>query len=228
MRRRRSRRKLTSLLALLAALSLGACEGFKALDDTGSDGGPGPDGAHDQGPADGPGSDFTGRDMRVPPDFASGGQGPGPWGALPSGYCCVSDLDCRHRTCRDIGGVKMCSDTCYTDAGCIAAPHAQTCVGASGPQQGQCEPTQSGQACKPADDFHYGAKKIGDCCTPTFDGRNGGECEGNHCSAFGDNSNPYICIHACDQPTDCPPPYLCRNVGAYSVCITAQTTYTCK
>src|SRR5258706_12926431 len=57
---------------------------------------------------------------------SGGGPGPGPWGALPTGYCCASKNDCRERNCQSFG----CSDSCFTDDGCNTRP-GYHCVGAT-------------------------------------------------------------------------------------------------
>lgn len=159
---------------------------------------------------------------------AGGNVGPGPFGALPSGYCCTKNEDCRYRDCATIGGMKMCTDPCDTNDGCNVLP-GYACVGATPQDSGRCEPTAAGAACVPAASFSRGAKKLGQCCTATHDATAGLECEGGQCGAFGDVSNPFICTNACAKPADCPGNYLCSPVtNTYSICVALASTYTCN
>ena len=151
---------------------------------------------------------------------------PGPRGALPSGYCCTGDEQCRWRDCRDVAGARSCSDSCFDDDGCNATA-GMRCVGATGNTPGHCEPVAPG-ACLPAAQFHYGADKVGACCTATHDGRAGLDCEGGLCWAFGGLSNPYICIHVCTKAADCPADYLCSFAEHFSVCVPLADPYTCS
>jgi hypothetical protein len=151
----------------------------------------------------------------------STGTGPGPHGALPSGYCCTSNEQCRYRTCAEFGGVKMCADECWGDNGaCNTAPN-MVCNTTSE----HCEPSGP-PTCIPADQYTLGASAIGSCCVATGDGHAGEECEGNRCEAFGDVSNPFICTQPCDAPKDCPPKYEC-NHWTHS-CWPLATTYGCQ
>lgn len=159
---------------------------------------------------------------------SSDGAGPGAFGALPSGYCCTKNDDCRYRNCATISGVAMCADPCETNDGCNIKP-GYTCVGANAQETGRCEPTTPGAACIPASSFPLGTKKLGQCCTATHDANAGLECEGGHCGAFGDISNPYICTNVCSKPADCAGNYLCSPVSsAYSICVALAATYTCN
>jgi len=181
----------------------------------------------DSGPAPGDGS----RDAPAASEtsvrldlFASGGTGPGPYGALPSGYCCQSDLDCRYRSCVDINGSKMCSDPCQSDDGCAGRISGLTCNQTSG----RCEPDSPTATCVDAATFPYGAKGLGACCIATHDGWAGFECQGNHCGAFGDLSNPYICTQVCYKPADCPGAFNCLSTGyGYGLCAPEAPTYSC-
>ena len=159
---------------------------------------------------------------------SGGATGPGPFGAMPTGYCCTKNEDCRFRNCATIGGVQMCSDPCDTNDGCNVKP-GYTCVGATPQDSGRCEPTAPGTACIPAATFPRGGKKLGQCCTATHDANAGLECEGGQCGSFGDVSNPYICTNVCTKPADCPGNYLCSPVtNTYSICLALATTYTCN
>jgi hypothetical protein len=186
----------------LLALTLASCSGFTEVE---SDGG-----GNGEGDA-----------------YKPGGTGPGPYGVLPSGYCCTKDEQCRFRTCMAIsGGKKMCSDWCATDkAGCGAPASGLKCD----TKQHRCVPTSASYTCTPADQFTYGSKKMGACCTATHDFRAGFECEGGHCGAFGPVTNPYICLNVCDEPSDCPGHYSCGTSSkGYGICVPEAKTYTCK
>jgi len=152
---------------------------------------------------------------------ASGGAGtfgPGPYGALPSGYCCTSNEDCRFRRCADFGGVKMCTDECFSTPGCNTGPN-MICSSSSG----YCEPSGT-PTCIPASQWKLGTKQPGDCCVATGDGHSGEECDGNRCVSVGDLSNPFICTRACKGPGDCPVKYQCLG---QSFCAPLATLYTC-
>ena len=175
---------------------------------------------------EGPGKDMDVGDIPQPkPDTRGSATGPGPHGALPSGYCCQSDTECRFRNCRDIGGSKMCVDECRTSVSCQGAAHPQQCAGSI---PGRCEPVTAGTKCTPSNQFVLGTKKIGDCCTAQGNGTNGLECVGGYCGSFGDITNPYQCHHACDKPSDCPGAWLCRNTGKANICILPLNPNTCK
>lgn len=155
-------------------------------------------------------------DTSVPP----GSTGVGPFGALPSGYCCTKNEDCRYRDCKQFGSVKMCSDPCDSNDGCNSAPGL-----ACNMANMTCEPATA-LGCVPAEQWILGTKQLGDCCTATHDGHAGQECVGNRCVAFGPVTNPYICTQACSKPSDCPGAYFC---SADAFCVPENTTsYTCK
>lgn len=149
--------------------------------------------------------------------------GPGPRGALPNGYCCTADTDCRARSC--VAG--MCADTCADEDGCLDTAGPFTCEGARGEKR--CVP-QGAVTCVPAASFARGTKKLGECCVATHDARAGLECEGGRCDAFGPTTNPYICGQACEKAADCPGAYMCIP-GPYNfkICVPEATQqYTCK
>lgn len=146
--------------------------------------------------------------------------GPGQFGALPSGYCCATNADCRYRNCKTFGPIKMCSDPCDSNDGCNSAP-GLTCNNGNM----ACEPATA-LGCVPAAQWQLGTKQLGDCCVATHDGHAGQECVGNRCVAFGPVSNPYICTNACSKPSDCPGAYMC-SIDQF--CVPSNTTsYTCK
>jgi len=149
----------------------------------------------------------------------SGATGPGPYGALPTGYCCTKNEDCRYRQCTSFGGVMMCSDPCDSNDGCNTAPNMQCNTTTT-----NCEPIGT-PSCIPADQWQLGTKTLGACCVATHDGHAGQECVGNRCVSFGDVSNPFICTQACSRPSDCPGNYMC---SADQFCIPLATTYTCQ
>ena len=195
------------------ALSVASCGGFQLL--------PNGDGsAGDRDLSFPPGTDLAGFDFSTSGnvDFAQqgGGTGPGPYGAMPTGYCCNSSDDCRERSCVDFGGGKMCSDGCFEDSACDASPG----ITASAPPR----TTRSLSAGRQRRPLHPGVelplwrKELGACCIATHDGHAGAECEGGRCDASGDLSNPYICTNVCKGPTDCPGNFNCFNIGPFSVC----------
>jgi hypothetical protein len=155
----------------------------------------------------------------------SGGPGPGPFGALPNGYCCTTNDDCRFRNCADTPSGKMCIESCQTADGCLQRAGAFTCVG--GTFNGKCTPA-AGITCIPANQFDRGAKDLGSCCTATHDANAGLECQGGHCASFGDVKNPYLCTQVCKKPADCPGAYDCLNAGDYNICVPSAPTYACK
>ncbi len=219
-----TRPRRATLLAVLAALAaLGtACSNLKeGGDEPGApaavpDGAaPAPDGAPPPAPT---GSTPSPVDGSTP--VGVGPTGPGPFGALPNGYCCTDETQCRSRQCLDGPGGKMCRDRCSTADGCLATAGAFTCeaTGAD-PRERLCAP-KAGTQCIPGAQFARGAKKLGDCCTATHDANAGLECEGGSCASFGAAGNPYICYQACSKPSDCPGPYMCA-FGSYDfkICV---------
>lgn len=158
-------------------------------------------------------------------DADHGGSGPGPHGALPSGYCCATDADCRYRQCVQVGPVKMCLDYCSSDAGCEGLRDGFRCDDKSS----RCEPLSAPTSCRPASEYRYGAGKIGDCCAPRGDASAGAECAGNLCNAFGAARNPYICSIPCEWGAgDCPGGYSCLRITvATGVCAPVTERYDC-
>src|SRR5262245_1438712 len=83
-------------------------------------------------------------DLAVPDLDARGG--PGPLGALPAGFCCSSDEECRSRACLSSGGgPRFCSDECRSDPVCSAWGAAFVCDLSSG----LCKPSGTPYTCLP-------------------------------------------------------------------------------
>lgn len=202
----------SAAIFVVLAVVLGACGGFKsAAVDGGAEGG-----AFD-----------AGGDGAISADGAASHAGPGPHGALPSGYCCTTNADCRYRSCVDFGGSKMCADECMSQDSCDGNLANLICVGAGQFTPGACQPKTPGTACVPAAQFTYGSKQLGQCCTPTWNGANGNECEGGHCGQTG--NDPFMCTQACSKAGDCPGDFFCSPVSnGYSLCIPGASALTCK
>lgn len=203
-------------LARCALLLLASCGGFKPI---GGDAGEGDLAA-------------TSGDQGPPADLiaaSDGGSGPGPAGALPSGYCCTAHDECRHRHCLVIGGAKRCADLCRSDEECRGGGASFRCLPLLDGVPAHCEPPPPLGACRPATEFRYGMKKLGACCTATHDGTAGLECEGGLCISFNDLGNPYICTRPCARPLDCPGNFSCAPTGnGYSICLALADKYTCQ
>jgi hypothetical protein len=199
----------------LFALLIGC--GFQTLPN------PGPDLASpDLGsaPADLAGADLAGVDFAAPaadlaaPDLsAAKHQGPGPLGALPAGYCCQNDQECRSRDCVNAGSFRYCSDLCDSDevcnvwgAGFACDLPSQACVA-------------TGASCHPAADYQYGTAATGSCCAHGF-ATAGQECLGGICTSTGNSANPFYCTQGCDNLTHCPGGYSCLG----GTCWITQTT----
>lgn len=122
--------------------------------------------------------------------------------------------------------MKRCADLCVTQDACTGGLAGLECVGATSSVPGLCLPAAPGVACVPATDFTYGSKGLGRCCTATWAGTAGVECEGGLCSQFG--TGPFMCTRACTSPADCPGDYACLDVGdGYSVCYPGNSVTTC-
>lgn len=156
------------------------------------------------------------------------GGGPGPLGALPTGYCCTSDQQCRDRRCVDHGGGRMCVDRCNNDAECAVAVQGFSCVPQaalpSGMPARRCAPLKVSTPCRPSNGFVPGIKPFGSCCNTRLD------CSSGHCgSAF---SGPYLCLRTCQTYADCPSSYSCvpldqMSNGKLLICIPSLKSYTC-
>lgn len=198
---------MTAMRALPFVLIVSAsCSGFKS------------------GTADGGADASSASDAQPASDAIASGEGggpnsgPGPRGALPTGYCCAKNEDCRYRSCVDVGGgVKMCSDICRSQDACDGGLPGFVCMGGSQFVDGQCMPSAPMAKCVPADRFTHGTKPLRACCTPTYNGANGNECEGGHCA---ENNGVWMCSNACSKASDCPGPFLCTPLtSTYSECI---------
>jgi hypothetical protein len=249
------RRSISLFVSAAAALALTGCGAFK--DDAAADGGandgsfPGDGASSSGGGSDaagngdanpsggkdgaGNGDDGTGDSGPTPGNDAGsdGGAlsttGAGPFGDLPSGYCCTADTDCRNRHCATItGSVQMCEDECDgAQTLCNGLLPNFTCT-ASG-DDGFCTPPAGTTTCTPAAQYVHGTKAIGACCSATGDATSGQECIGGNCGATGADSNPFICENACTSGKDCPPGnYECQPIAEYSLCIPLATHYTCQ
>lgn len=157
------------------------------------------------------GVDFSGADLTVvvqPNDLGiSGGTGPGPLGALPAGFCCTQNAECASRLCATESGVSFCTSVCDTDAVCSAYGGAFICDQGNG----ACLPSNpTNPVCVPADQYMYGTKAIGSCCSHGFP-KAGQECLGGRCVATGADSNPFYCTQGCDSHTTCPTGYSCQD-----------------
>ncbi len=247
------RRMRLVALALFAGVSIAACSDFKggsgaSGSDAGEDGASSGSGsssgasASSSGGSSGSGSGSGGSSGSSSGGSSGGGSGsssggdggsaagPGPEGALPTGYCCTSNEDCRNRYCVDLGGGnKMCEDECDgSQSACQGLLSGFTCTWDDAMVDGFCEPTSPSTQCVPADQYQHGTKPDGACCSATGNATSGQECLSGNCGAFGDQSNPYICNLACDATHTCPGTSLCSNVGVYSVCVPLANTYTCQ
>lgn len=211
---------------------LAACGELKTATpvDGDADGGPSASSSGDGGGNGSSGS--SGTSGELPDDQAkkdpAPGFGPGPYGALPSGYCCDHDSECRSRRCEDLGGGKMCRDSCRSNSTCQRPPElVWTCDNGGTPgADGFCKP-DGAFTCIPAAEFELGTRIAGECCTATGDGFAGLECVGGSCVAIGDS--PFICNHRCEQPKDCPSGFVCQPItNDRKECIPANRPYTCK
>jgi hypothetical protein len=155
--------------------------------------------------------------------------GPGLYGALPSGYCCNGDSECRDRNCISFGGTKMCADACEgagSNPTCDGLLPGFQCVVDDSGIYGQCEPIATSAACVPASRYAHGTKPQGACCSATHNATAGTECAGGHCGSFGVN-NPFICINDCNTGADCPGNYECTLADTYKICMPLSDPYTC-
>lgn len=229
---------LRSLRAPLTALALGAlaaCGELKMATPVDNDDGPdaSPRGLGDGSSGDGAtGShDAPGLDGELPDDPSRKppalGFGPGPYGALPSGYCCNDDDECRSRRCEDLGGGKMCRDSCSSNGPCRRPPKlVWTCDNDNALSDGFCKP-DGAFTCIPAAEFELGTRATGEYCTATADGSAGLECIGGRCVASGDG--PFICAHRCVQPKDCPSGLVCIfSTDNFKDCVPATSSFTRK
>jgi hypothetical protein len=154
--------------------------------------------------------------------------GAGPLGALPTGYCCASDSDCRNRHCELVNGTKMCLDFCLSDETCMGVATGFHCAFTNA-GYGFCEPTSPSTACAPQALYRHGTKPLGACCQHLSDGRQGSECLSGVCSQVG-VENPYVCTQDCTMTGSCPIKYTCGHaddVGLRYECLPVAFDYSC-
>jgi hypothetical protein len=159
------------------------------------------------------------------------GGGAGPYGALPFGYCCASDSECRDRHCVQVGSQKMCLDDCGYPETCTGKglPSGFTCDGTPS-DRGLCQPP-SGFTCLAANAFKLGTKPALSCCTEMGDGSNGLECAGGHCIYFKKSQDPNyeppsFCTNRCETGADCESGMTCfLQTGE---CVPANEVFECK
>lgn len=229
-------RGTTFTLAGFFAVSFVGCNALLGTDagerkpsrDAGANDGDGatdPSSASDASPSsvvDGGGDDASSDDAG-----GTTGTGPGALGSLPFGYCCAANAECRSRRCEAVGtGGKMCLDPCETNGVCVREGTTFACDAPGPGGSGFCRPTSASFVCIPASQFVRGTGKIGDCCTPTNDGRNGHECEGNQCDAWSKDSydGPFTCTQWCDRNADCPGTMWCVE----NMCTPQSFPYSCR
>ena len=231
------------LVLLVAAVAsappaLASCVLVQDLGSTG--GGDAVDGdVVDGGASDGASGGEDGTDAARPADGAGGGskdggatldptKGPGPLGALPGGYCCTSDSECRQRHCRSVGGgQKMCMDECtpQTQAVCDRPGIDFRCVTYTAEFDSACEPPP-GFTCLDPQTFVRGTLPTGACCTDEGNGLNGHECESNLCISR--SGGPLLCWRICQSETDCPDGYGCYEAYFNKYCAPTSASYTCN
>jgi hypothetical protein len=128
-----------------------------------------------------------------------GAGGPGALGALPSGYCCTRNTECRNRRCES----GACVDSCQRTSDC---PRGFTCDALD-----LCDPPADFLRCLDQSTFTPGSRPTGACCDGTGDPR-GGECAGGSCINTGSSTGASYCTQGCDLDSDCP-----RNYGCWSL-----------
>jgi hypothetical protein len=150
------------------------------------------------------------------------GTGPGPLGALPTGYCCTSNEQCRARNCTSVAGSeRMCFDDCQGDSTCEGIFSWFSCDDT----KGMCRPIVDNNRCVPQVLFTTGTKPMGACCRNTMDATSGTECAGGQCVSF--RNGPFFCSQVCGQGAACPAGYHCQRIEAYSLCAPDQASYAC-
>ncbi|HZS41032.1 MAG TPA: hypothetical protein VFF06_29590 [Polyangia bacterium] len=163
-------------------------------------------------------------------DFAMpmGGSGPGPLGALPTGYCCSASEQCRSRQCINLGsGPYYCADVCTDATPCSGFSTQYQCDTAID----TCTPVNDPYTCIDGATYQHGGKPNGACCSGKMP-QSGEECLGGLCLQTGDASNPYYCSQGCNDLTPCPTGYTCKPFGITTKnpgqCWLTATTYTCQ
>lgn len=216
-----------------------ACGDLKTAEPTNADGGAGAGAgaASSSGTTGGPGGSSgngtTSSSSGTGSSSGNGGpaKGPGDYGALPFGYCCTADEECRDRHCAQVGSQKICLDVCRSPETCTGkgVPAGFTCDGSQS-QEGFCQPP-GGFTCLAADTFVLGTKTTGSCCSATGNGSNGLECLGGHCDWYKATSDPnydppFFCTNRCDAPADCGKGMKCFfEIGK---CVPANEPFVCE
>jgi len=163
-------------------------------------------------------------DMLVVDGNVTSAVGPGPLGALPTGFCCSSNDDCRSRNCAGLfDPVHYCTDECDHDSLCSAWGGDFKCD-VSG--TGYCMAGSTPTTCLDPSLYHPGSKPIGACCQSGFD-KSGQECLGGLCNSTGPTANPFYCTQGCDRDTPCPAPYVCNSASFCSL-PDPNAAYTCQ
>ena len=153
--------------------------------------------------------------------------GAGPLGALPTGYCCASNDDCRNRHCEVVNGTKMCLDYCLSDDVCTGVSTGFHC-GFNDAGYGFCQPAPGVTTCAPAALFRHGTKPLGACCQELSDGRMGSECLSGVCDRNG-AQNPFLCTDDCGR-TMCPSTFTCGHADDFGLryeCLPVAQSYAC-
>lgn len=228
--------RATALLSSFGAIALAvACADLKTADPTngaGGDGGASSSGTTSGGEngSSGTGTSSSGTASSSGTPLGPGGTGPGPYGALPFGYCCTDNSECRNRNCAQVGSQKMCLDDCRSIETCQGKglPADFTCDGSQA-EPGWCQPP-SGFQCVAASKFVTGTKPTGSCCSPTGNGLSGTECAGGHCDWYKASQDPnydppFFCTNPCEVPADCGKGMKCLfEIGK---CVPANEPFVC-
>jgi hypothetical protein len=181
----------------------------------------------------GPAPDLAGDDLAGGGDLAAqadASSGPGPLGALPTGFCCTRDEECRQRHC-STGG--YCTDDCYDDRICTAWSPSFECN-----QITSLCTLRTGLPLQCLDSATYlgGSLPTGSCC----DGQAqhvGQECLGGSCITSGSAANPYYCTQGCGPAEPCPDGFTCVDAANglsdlrvcwFSSTINIQGVHTCR
>jgi hypothetical protein len=154
-------------------------------------------------------------------------QGAGPLGALPTGFCCASDDDCRYRHCELVNGTKMCLDFCLIEDTCHGIVSGFQCAFTDA-GYGFCEPGSGVTSCVTQAQYQHGTRGLGACCAPLSDGRMGTECLSGICAQLG-TQDPFLCVQNCGV-RDCPPTFSCGWGDVYGLrhqCWPVASNYSC-
>ena len=161
----------------------------------------------------------------------AGPNGGGELGALPTGYCCTDDSECRYRHCATTSAGKMCLDACHGTGVCDRTEGVFTCDEREGQDpnvQNYCQPA-AGFTCIDPKTFIHGTRASGECCDGLGSSDNGDECAGGHCTSVTLSSlpteNPYVCSQWCRSTKDCPSGMICDELHT---CEPGNQPYTCK